>query len=450
MTYVPNCPAGHPMSARITREVVGAVCSGLPGRCMRCSGRIAARHGFYRCHECDVGCCMQCYRELAAVSYNPSYGVAESAVLAGLGDIVLTGPCVTVTHVILIVSTMEPNAEFRQVLKIPNDCGLYSCCTIETTPFYPRECIVGGRLHRSEYFFQRARNGTVMLVAMRAVEGNAVPTAISPLQCMFLFSPFPRLASLKWDGATFQEAIRQSENSGPYGTTTAIKALVADRRRLNSANFPDEISRAKLLVRLRRAWLKAPICSSIAIITYQRYFELMHRCPTPVHGVCDDGSGSVPGWEDEAVNEMLRWVPLMANRTTPSYLVKTLTTCKWILQEDLCVSPRHGHVDGLVGSGAEGAHEREGELTDSDDTESSGEGTEVGAPDPCVQDSDSPTDDGFVGIEDRAITAKENIERSTRSPDRVTDNFALQIGSAQVNMLCWDSLSQCCSPTVWK
>jgi len=74
-------------------------------------------------------------------------------------------------------------------------------------------------------------------------------------------------------------------------------------------------------LRARRS--RKPICSSVAIQVWQQYFEL----------VC----GSGPQGVDLAARQILRWMPLYSDATTPSALLKALSKRGWILIDSLGV-----------------------------------------------------------------------------------------------------------------
>jgi hypothetical protein len=218
---------------------------------------------------------------------------------------------------------MQLNTEFREALFTPSDHELFACGTVETTPFYPWDCIVEGKLHRSEYFFQRdPRAGAVTLVGMRLWGSSNVPTSIAPLNCKFVFHPFGRTLCQGLSADVFREAISASEKCGAYGTLAAMKACVAKHAILDPARYPDRESRAALLAYLQKKAGKARICSSVAIIVWQRYFELLHP-----------GGGAKAS--EAIVQDILRWMPLTPNNATPSRMVKALTRNGWLFRDDL-------------------------------------------------------------------------------------------------------------------
>lgn len=221
------------------------------------------------------------------------------------------------------------------MLQTPEDHELYSCETVEQTPFYFWDCIVQGKARRSECFFQRdPAAGRVTFVGERLWGTSCPPKRIAGLDCKFVFHPFGRTCGSRMDPAAFQEAMEVSEETGSYGPLTALMVSMTDGI-LEPARYPDKESRAALLMRLRECWGKARICSSVAIIVWQRYFDLLRI------GDSDVASSAV-------VQDILRWMPLMANKASPSRLVEVLTRCGWLLQDDLFVVPEPSVPDSVA------------------------------------------------------------------------------------------------------
>lgn len=78
-----------------------------------------------------------------------------------------------------------------------------------------------------------------------------------------------------------------------------------------------------LLKELKGRWNQKPICTSVAIQVWQRYFKF------------DAGEG--PAAADKAAQNILRFMPVLSDRTLPSALIKMLSTCGWQLR---------GNIDG--------------------------------------------------------------------------------------------------------
>merc|ERR1712014_484275 len=89
--------------------------------------------------------------------------------------------------------------------------------------------------------------------------------------------------------------------------------------RLNAGKYSTSESRAKLMEELRSRWEQRPICSSVAILVWQRYFQL--------------AAGDSPEGDNLAVEQILQWMPVFNDTTAPSALVNVLSTCGWVLRE---------------------------------------------------------------------------------------------------------------------
>mmetsp|Transcript_57799 Transcript_57799/g.102625 ORF Transcript_57799/g.102625 Transcript_57799/m.102625 type:complete len:515 (+) Transcript_57799:87-1631(+) len=321
------CEAGHLMSARIMREVYGPVCGSMRQNCHNCGIHVKKSRGCYRCHTCNLAYCMQCTLQQAGAC-------PMEATFVNMGDIILTGPFATVTHVILAASQMVPTDEFRDVLKIPEGFDLYTCNTIETSPIFYKDCVAGGcggRLHKGQYFFRRDPQRGVVTVAGSRDLGSQDPPRPDNQEALFLFHPFRKGygGAKLLDESRFQEAIRAAEESlCGYGIDTVVKVFLDiphQRASLDASNFPSNESKMALMADLRRRWVRNPICVSLAIIVWQRYFELLHR---------HKGDGI----DMAAAKDILRWMPLKCDQAYSSNLVKVLTARKWVMREDFCDS----------------------------------------------------------------------------------------------------------------
>merc|ERR1712039_905496 len=100
---------------------------------------------------------------------------------------------------------------------------------------------------------------------------------------------------------------------------TALKGLMARRVALDPKDYPDQDARARLMDDLKRRWTYPPICASVAIKVWQKYFDI--SCSSPGGVACD-----------EAVQQILKWIPLRADQCMPSNLVKVLSTHGWLLR----------------------------------------------------------------------------------------------------------------------
>merc|ERR1719160_1308980 len=86
---------------------------------------------------------------------------------------------------------------------------------------------------------------------------------------------------------------------------------------LDEASYRGPRERAELLQVLERSWEMPPICSSVPVQTWQRYFLLVHEDP------------------DVAAQAILKYMPVLSSNVLPATLVKELTKKGWVLKDDL-------------------------------------------------------------------------------------------------------------------
>jgi len=203
------------------------------------------------------------------------------------------------------------------------------CCnTIECTrpfrgqdfPWYPAESV---------YVLRRA-TGELLLVGDIADGSLVLGITDQPVPVKILLHPFRSGRSdAPFDGGVFRAAMeRCARESRRWSKGTALKAITARRSCLSADEYPDPDSRQELMEQLRRSWDKKPICSSVAIKVWQRYFEML--CPPGPKGL------------DLAAQHILRWMPVLSDRTAPSMLLKTLSTCGWMLRSSFSRSSAAG------------------------------------------------------------------------------------------------------------
>jgi len=246
------------------------------------------------------------------------------------GDILFVGPDRWgIHHVVLCRSPLNP-AETDVKEKVsqqhPNTMtGDILCCqTIESTrphngpnsAWYPALSVFV-RWHTTGELEQLGDIGE----GSRTFNVNTELMPVKPL-----LHPFrPNVAGLGFDGELFQAATRVcAAESQKWSKMTAIRALSAKRAAINQADFADARSRQDLMQDIRKRWNKKPICSSVAIQVWQKYIEMLF-------------SGSAES-TDLAAQQILRWMPVYSDQTTPSMLMKVLSQCGWMLLGN-CGSP---------------------------------------------------------------------------------------------------------------
>jgi hypothetical protein len=103
--------------------------------------------------------------------------------------------------------------------------------------------------------------------------------------------------------------IQMGVREASWSWGTAVRAF------LLSADVYDDAD----LENIKKCWNAAPICTSVVIIFWQRYMcKLADALP--------DG---------DAMDWILAWMPLMADRTLPGELLSTMQRCGWILIDSI-------------------------------------------------------------------------------------------------------------------
>jgi len=103
------------------------------------------------------------------------------------------------------------------------------------------------------------------------------------------------------------------EHKGSWSWSTAVRAflLTADVERLENNS-----DRTALFEQIQKCWTAEPICTSVVIIFWQRY-------------ICKLVQASVFARSTSALDLILKWMPLKADRVLPGDLCKTLRACQW-------------------------------------------------------------------------------------------------------------------------
>jgi len=322
------CPDGHTMHARVQPELwIG----GYRASCFTCGDRVSARDASYCCKVCNFCLCMDCATAQLAGSLE-SHGVCLTADCLSAGDIFLCGPDVWgIHHVILCRGLMKALADPEVARTIKRDMpevmemDLFVCPTIESSrPLRGEECA----WYPAQSFFARSHlTGEVLLLADIADGTNTISVSSRGVPVKMLLHPLrPANGSCPpLDPVAFGTAIGLcAEVSRRWGKSTAIRALTSRHGAcLKPEDYAGPASRAELMEDLRARRSRKPICSSVAIQVWQQYFEL----------VC----GSGPQGVDLAARQILRWMPLYSDATTPSALLKALSKRGWILIDSLGV-----------------------------------------------------------------------------------------------------------------
>lgn len=313
--------------------------------CSSCGVTISAQCASYYCKECRYSLCMDCAAPDEMLPTRSSTRLVDrnakrTSGAGGIwrpddimaGDILMYGPdWWGIHHVVLSRGPMRPADAQTTKLLVEHEphlaaFELFECETIESSrplrgtehPWYPALTYFG-RKRTSDGF----PYGELRVIADMADNTNTIGVHNTPVPVKLLLHPLrPGRGAPALDLGVFKAAVDLSaETSQRWSKGTALSAMAAARRSLDSEDFKDAAARSKLMEDLRRRWCRRPICSSVAIQTWQRYFELLY--------------GSGPAGTDLAAQHILRWMPVLSDRTAPSALLKALSTCGWVLRENL-------------------------------------------------------------------------------------------------------------------
>jgi hypothetical protein len=313
------------MRCQVAREILGLVRLGRASTtCDGCGGAVDPKSdALYRCGHCRVNFCVSC---AAGLAEGPCGGGDQSKdTLQEImpGDILYVGPDHwSIHHTILVRSRVQAatDADIIRLCELQPGEELMECHTVETarslsgemTEWYPTV----------SYFVRGGgRWPTAMLVADKPVDSNVLNIIEEAVPVKVAMHP---LRGEKFDNHIFNEAVIWGCGTArPYGKRQAVRSFLSQARRrgeprtLEPKEYQTPEARAALRSSLHESWEARPICASLCIKVWQMYFELL---------------GRAAGNPDEAVKEVLRWMPVYSNRTTPSALLKALTQRGWRMQ----------------------------------------------------------------------------------------------------------------------
>lgn len=340
------CPHdGTLMQAKVVREIWNKVTWWhYQTDCSYCGERITSKDARYVCSKCKYCVCMACSSKMLGrrnrgplpptAGLRPEQEARPDKVSAG--DILLVGPDKWgIHHVVLSRGRMRPDpmggewikkALLEDGGKIPPDMenmDWFALETIESTRSLKGKEIVW---YPARKFFCRNRTtGEALFVADIAFEGDCLELAYEPIPVKLMLHPLRSgHGGPSFVPEAFKEALELSaEASKHWSIKTALKSIYAKRERLDADDYPDRASRLALLQDLRKRWEQRPICCSVPIIIWQRYFDL--------------AAGPGPEAADKAVQDIIRWIPLLSDKTMPSGLIKELSKCGWVMRGNLDV-----------------------------------------------------------------------------------------------------------------
>mmetsp|Transcript_25217 Transcript_25217/g.46272 ORF Transcript_25217/g.46272 Transcript_25217/m.46272 type:complete len:501 (-) Transcript_25217:64-1566(-) len=342
------CPHdGNLLQAKVVTEIWNKVTWWMNySTCTCCSKPITHRDARYICPKCKYCVCMDCSakqlgrRETRPLpptaGLRPEQEARPDKVSAG--DILLVGPdSWGIHHVVLSRGRMRPDPEAGEWIKSEwaQDGGKV-LPNIEELDFFSCDCIESTRSSRGKeqiwypsrkFFARNKRAGQAFWVAETYMdEGDLLELAYEPVQVKLLLHPLrPGHGGPTFVPEAFVEAMKLSaKDSKHWSIKTALKGFRSKKKSLIEAeSHSDRESRIELLQDLRRRWDERPICSSVAIIVWQRYFDL--------------AAGHGPDAEDRAAQDIIRWMPLLPDKTLPAILIQELSKCGWVMRGNLDV-----------------------------------------------------------------------------------------------------------------
>lgn len=103
-------------------------------------------------------------------------------------------------------------------------------------------------------------------------------------------------------------------NDASWCWATAARAF------LLPATFSDSSKPSTILRDVQESWTAEPICTSVIVAFWQRYLIEL----------AESGHAGSPSSVQSAVDLILRWMPLRADRTLPKDLLESMLKCGWV------------------------------------------------------------------------------------------------------------------------
>lgn len=310
------------MFAKVAREVLNVLGGSQSKKCNDCHQPIDVRvDALYKCRACNIEFCMDCvHKRLQRKGLISTPADADPLLEVMAGDIFFFGPDHWgIHHTVLARGSMSiTHLDMVELLEVPAGAEVFECLTIESTQGSQGE---DTEWYPATTYFQRV-DGKTFVIADLALGSNELLVADSPVPLKVLFHP---IRDGRFSHQAFHEAVNWgSETARSYGKGQAVKAWLAQAfnhgapKVIRAEAFPDVESREGLLENLHSCWEQKPICAALCIKVWQMYFEL---------------KGRSEGQLDEAVQEILRWMPVYSDSTTPSALLQALTRHGWVLHQ---------------------------------------------------------------------------------------------------------------------
>jgi hypothetical protein len=241
----------------------------------------------------------------------------------GAGDIILYGPDQWgIHHSVLCRDKMQRDPRAAELLGVRGDREVFSCATIESTRNAKG---VDVAWHPATMFYSRDK-ATGEAVAIGSIEPGSIviDALLEPVPVKLLLHPMrPGFGGPAFDAAAFDKAVLKSAvASQDWGLATALRAMVTQQESLRPEEYATREDRRRLLTELKASWERRPICTSVVIKVWQYYFI-----------ASNNSAGTLS--KDIAAQQILRFMPLLADTSLPSVLIKVLTRCGWVLRGSL-------------------------------------------------------------------------------------------------------------------
>lgn len=201
---------------------------------------------------------------------------------------------------------------------------IYSCDTVESTRHLQGREIFW-YVARS-YFARDPRTGETVVVGDKGKDSDVLEFHAEPVKVKMLAHPLRSgHGGPSFDVHAFQRALEISATTSQrWSLNTAVRGMLSRRQTqgLDPDDYSTQQSRFAMLEDLQKRWEKRPICTSVAIMVWQRYFMLV-------------SGGQGYDAADIAARHILRWMPLLSDKTLPSALIKELSKCGWVMRGNL-------------------------------------------------------------------------------------------------------------------
>lgn len=341
---VVRCSEGHSMSIKMNRELhvpdmVRGVTFPVHGECTECAMDIHIEDAFYNCKTCDELLCLKCSRRQLGMPMSRTAVDPNSIINLEPGDILLVGPTDWgIHHVQLVTSPLVMDPTLLQILKDdPESDGvglvdgdeLWYCNTIESTQ--SRSGDTFWWYATRTYFKRNQYNETASIVADWRPGASAVQVLQKALPFKILLHPLrKKFGGLGLDHALFGNIVAEAaEESQQYGQQTAVKAWIHARlaraqkkfglpTRVTLDQYPTAGARRQLLRCYEETWEEPPICASVAVKVWQKYFKALHE-----------------HYDEDAVVDIISYMPCFCHKILPAQMARELALCGWYLVDNL-------------------------------------------------------------------------------------------------------------------